>query len=63
MVKEVSDKFRKSNVKAVLLQVMELIKTIIKAFDRSPVLDECNALLDKYRNQIERVKNHARKVK
>lgn len=63
VIKEVSDKFRKSNVKAVLIAVMEVIRQIIKGFDKSPILDECNQLMEKYRIQIEKVKNHAKKVK
>lgn len=58
------DKFRKSNLKHALTQVVDIIKQISQnIMQRSKVLDDCNGMMENYRAKIDRINQYKRKVK
>lgn len=63
LIRDSQDKFKKSNLKQTLATIMEIIKGIIKSFDRSKVLDDCSSLLDGYKNKVEKVNQARKKIK
>ena len=40
-LKELSDKYKKSNFKNQLAIIVELMKTIVKVMDKSKVIEDC----------------------
>ena len=63
VLRETNDKFKKSNVKQVLQQLLELMRVIVKSFDRNQVLEDCEKILESYKAKVEKVKNLSKKVK
>ncbi len=63
ILKDLTDKFKKSNVRAQLTQVLDLMRSIVKAMDKSQVLDDCANLLDTYKTKVEKLASLKKRVK
>eukprot|EP00347_Sterkiella_histriomuscorum_P018816 403344062 len=62
-LKESQDKFKKSNLKQTLSVLLEMIKSIVRQFDRSQVLDDCVSLIEGFKSKVEIVNSMRKKIK
>ena len=63
ILKDLTEKFKKSNVRTQLGQVLDLMRNIVKAMDKSQVLDDCSNLLDTYKVKVDKLASLKKRVK
>ena len=54
-IKDIQDKFRKSNLKTVLNAYVDIIKSIVRGLDKSQVIDDCVMLMENYRVKVDKM--------
>lgn len=55
LLKDISEKFKRCNLRQQLSQVVDLIRLITKGFEKSQVLEDCNGLMDGFRQKVEKM--------
>ncbi|CDW84990.1 ef hand family protein [Stylonychia lemnae] len=63
IIKDSQDKFKKSNVRNFLQIITNMIRNIVKQFEKSQVLDDCASLAEGYKTKVEKINNLRKKIK
>jgi predicted sugar kinase len=55
ILKELTEKFRKTNLKQQLSLLIDMIKALVKSMEKSQVIEDCNILLDAFKGKVEKI--------